>query len=132
MKRTIVFVLTLDCEIDGVPPPDAQLFDEIGGEILAALPGVFCMDGQDDYAVPVNSVEIEVHEVNHGPDHSQSLQRECDALRKLIPFCREYLAAHRDADSSDYNGCEKPGEECAWCAGVNAALNEATTGKAQP
>ena len=59
-QRSIVFVLTLNYEIDGTPPSDEQLFDEIKTEILAALPGVFCLEGQDDYAVLVNSVELKV------------------------------------------------------------------------
>jgi hypothetical protein len=40
----------------------------------------------------------------------------------LEPYIQEIWFEHRDHDGPGYNECDKPGEECAWCAGTRAAL----------
>ena len=60
MERLITVTLKLQVEVDGTPPPDADLFDEIGREIADAIPGVLCLMGQEEYALPVQSISIEV------------------------------------------------------------------------
>src|SRR5262245_45838730 len=38
-----------------------------------------------------------------------------DGIQKAIECLKEVRESHRDPMSSDYNQCEKPTEECAWC-----------------
>ena len=60
MERTLTVTLTLEIEVDGIPPPDEDLFKEIGREIVEAIPGVLCLMTQDEYALPVKSVAWEI------------------------------------------------------------------------
>jgi hypothetical protein len=63
----------------------------------------------------------------------ERLEAERDSLRKHLqkaePALREVMQWHRDPDSPNYNGCEKPGEQCMWCDGAEQAL---TPGKEPP
>jgi hypothetical protein len=43
-------------------------------------------------------------------------------VEALEPYIQEIWFEHRDHDGPGYNECDKPGEECAWCAGTRAAL----------
>lgn len=60
MIRTLTVTLSIEVEVDGTPPPDDALFEEIGSEIADAIPGVLCLFGQDDYALPVKSIMVGV------------------------------------------------------------------------
>lgn len=58
------------------------------------------------------------------------LQRAVVATGSAISQLEEVMRWHRDPASNDYNECEKPGEECAWCedskasiSAIHAALN---------
>lgn len=44
------------------------------------------------------------------------------SMRILSANAEEVMRSHRDPHSSAYNECEKPGEECMWCATTRAAL----------
>lgn len=37
---------------------------------------------------------------------------------------KEVMALHRDPGSSEYNECEKDGQECYWCANAKKAIEE--------
>lgn len=60
MERTLTVTLTIELEVDGIPPPDEDLFNEIGREIVEAMPGVLCLTTQDEYALPIRSIAYEV------------------------------------------------------------------------
>ena len=38
------------------------------------------------------------------------------ALERIFGLCDEVVAQHRDKESSDYNECDLPDEQCKWCA----------------
>lgn len=44
-----------------------------------------------------------------------SLAASEERLRKGEEIVHDVWAAHRDPESTNYNECEKPGEECMWC-----------------
>ena len=53
---------------------------------------------------------------------SISISRErADSIVELLG---ETEHSHRDKDSCDYNECEKPGEECMWCAEARPIIAE--------
>ena len=54
---TIKFLLTVSYELDG-DATEAAVINEIENMILASVPGVIC--DNDDYAILINSTEIEV------------------------------------------------------------------------
>lgn len=39
-----------------------------------------------------------------------------DMMKTVIPLLKETRDNHRDKDSPDYNECDKPNEQCMWCA----------------
>ena len=43
-----------------------------------------------------------------------------------INSIKEVMLGHRDPDSSNYNECEKAGEECMWCVDAEKAISELT------
>ena len=58
-KRTFIFTLTLDCEIDGYAPADTVLIDAIESHILQNIGGVLLDDPDDpDCAIVFDSIEI--------------------------------------------------------------------------
>lgn len=46
-----------------------------------------------------------------------------EVAERLAPLVKEVCTSHRDWDSSDYNECDKPGEQCHFCDQGLAALS---------
>lgn len=55
-ERTIKFILTVNYEIDG--EADTAVVNHLIDAILESVPGVLCVN--DDYAILINSTEIEI------------------------------------------------------------------------
>ena len=50
------------------------------------------------------------------PDPHAASDQLCTGLAQAKDCLLDYWTAHRDHYSNDYNECEKPDEECLWCA----------------
>jgi len=46
-----------------------------------------------------------------------------ESLALAIENLEDVFSAHRDPESRDYNECEKPGDECQWCADARKGID---------
>jgi hypothetical protein len=50
---------------------------------------------------------------------------------EIIDLLVDIMHCHRDADSGAYNDCDKPGEQCQWCARAEKVVNVLRQGNAK-
>lgn len=133
-SRSVTYV---DVPVTGVRKEKIHIHKDLVDVVSCIICG---LDETQVFKYRVQDVQSNPHDANNdraesdklgfpyqiGPEYDDPDRINADDANKgnelAISLLNEVISSHRDPEDFDYNECDKPGEECVWCADAKKAI----------